>query len=114
MDEDGNVYQWGSGYNNDPHEPEVTLWNRDIIQVTLSETKLYALSKDGTRVYVMPKVRPSNGPTKAAIDYEQPKPSAWRYIGMGGNSDSKADSMTQLSIKDLLHKDERYGCLREY
>ncbi|KAI8355320.1 regulator of chromosome condensation 1/beta-lactamase-inhibitor protein II, partial [Mortierella sp. GBAus27b] len=106
VDEDGNVYQWGSGYTSDSHEPEATLRNRDIVQITLCDSKLYGLSRDGTHVYVLPKVRADNGPSKAAIEYK-PKASAWRYIGMGGGSDPGADPMTQLYIKDLLHKDER-------
>ncbi|KAF9941231.1 hypothetical protein BGZ65_004476 [Modicella reniformis] len=108
VDEDGNVYQWGSGYNSDPHEPGLTLRNRDIVQVTLCDSKLYGLSRDGTRVYVMPKVRPTTGPSKVAINYEQPKSSAWRYVGLGGSPDSKPDPMTQLPVKDFLHKDETF------
>ncbi|KAG0321111.1 hypothetical protein BGZ97_012102 [Linnemannia gamsii] len=107
VDEDGTVYQWGSGYNQQSHEPEVTLTNRDIAQVTLCDTKLYGLSKDGSRVYVLPKVRPTSGPTKAAIDYQKPKGSVLRYVGLGGSADDKHDPMTQLPVQDVLHKDER-------
>lgn len=108
MDEEGNVYQWGSGYNNNAHEPEITLRNRDIAQVAICDSKLYVLSRDGTHVYVIPKVRPTNGPSKAAIEHEEPKPSAWRYIGVRGSSDSRPDPVTQLPVKDFLHKDEKY------
>ncbi|KAF9131210.1 hypothetical protein BGW39_002116 [Mortierella sp. 14UC] len=107
VDEDGNVYQWGSGYNQQSHQPEVTLTNRDISHVTLCDTKLYGLSKDGSRVYVLPKVRPTSGPTKAAIDYQKPKGSVLRYVGLGGSVDDKHDPMTQLPVQDLLQKDER-------
>ncbi|KAK3804952.1 MAG: regulator of chromosome condensation 1/beta-lactamase-inhibitor protein II [Benniella sp.] len=107
VDEEGNVYQWGSGYNINAHEPEITLRNRDIAQVAICDLRLYVLSRDGTHVYVIPKVRPTNGPSKAAIDYVEPKPSVWRYVGMGGSSDSKPDPMTQLPVKDFLHKDEK-------
>ncbi|KAF9203995.1 hypothetical protein BGZ49_005794 [Haplosporangium sp. Z 27] len=102
VDDQGNVYQWGSGYSSNAHQPEVTLKNRDIASVTLCDKKLFGLSRDGTRVYVIPKARPTNGPTKAAVEY-QPKGSAWRYVGLGGNSD---DQMTQLPVKDLLQKGE--------
>ncbi|KAF8937385.1 regulator of chromosome condensation 1/beta-lactamase-inhibitor protein II [Dissophora ornata] len=106
VDEEGNVYQWGSGYNSSAHQPEVTLRNRDISQVTLCDAKLYGLSKDGTRVYVMPKVRPSSGPAKAAVEYEAPK-SVWRYVGLGGGkADDENDPMTQLHVKEVLQKDE--------
>ncbi|KAF9911656.1 hypothetical protein EC991_002774 [Linnemannia zychae] len=107
VDEDGNVYQWGSGYNQQSHQPEATLTNRDISQVTLCDTKLYGLSKDGSRVYVLPKVRPTSGPTKAAIDYQKPKGSVLRYVGLGGSGDDNHDPMTQLPVQDLLQKDER-------
>ncbi|KAG0277304.1 hypothetical protein BGZ95_006145 [Linnemannia exigua] len=107
VDEDGNVYQWGSGYNQQSHQPEATLTNRDITQVTLCDTKLYGLSKDGSRIYVLPKVRPMSGPTKAAIDYQKPKGSVLRYVGLGGSADDKHDPMAQLPVQDLLLKDER-------
>ncbi|KAF9147392.1 hypothetical protein BG015_010979 [Linnemannia schmuckeri] len=107
VDEDGTVYQWGTGYNQQSHQPEATLTNRDIVQVTLCDTKLYGLSKDGSRIYVLPKVRPTAGPTKAAIDYQKPKGSVLRYVGLGGSVDDKHDPMTQLPVQDLLQKDER-------
>ncbi|KAK3829684.1 MAG: regulator of chromosome condensation 1/beta-lactamase-inhibitor protein II [Linnemannia gamsii] len=107
VDEDGNVYQWGSGYNQQSHQPEATLTNRDITQVTLCDSKLYGLSKDGSRIYVLPKVRPMSGPTKAAIDYQKPKGSVLRYVGLGGSVDDKHDPMAQLPMQDLLQKDER-------
>ena len=81
--------------------------NRDISQIAICDTKLYGLSKDGTHVYVLPKVRPANGPSKAAIEYEnKAKKSAWRYIGLGGGSGDQ-DPTTQLPITELLHKDEK-------
>ncbi|KAG0375730.1 hypothetical protein BGX24_008736 [Mortierella sp. AD032] len=107
VDEDGNVYQWGSGYNQQSHQPEATLTNRDITQVTLCDSKLYGLSKDGSRIYVLPKIRPMSGPTKAAIDYQKPKGSVLRYVGLGGSVDDKHDPMAQLPMQDLLQKDER-------
>ncbi|KAF8943253.1 hypothetical protein BGZ47_005654 [Haplosporangium gracile] len=107
VDEDGTVYQWGTGYNQQSHQPEATLTNRDIAQVTLCDTKLYGLTKDGSRIYVLPKVRPTAGPTKAAIDYQKPKGSVLRYVGLGGSVDDKYDPMTQLPVQDLLQKDER-------
>ncbi|KAF9111247.1 hypothetical protein BGX27_005194 [Mortierella sp. AM989] len=106
VDDQGNVYQWGSGYSSEAHQPEVTLRNRNIASVTLCETKLFGLSKDGTRVYVMPKTRPATGPAKAAVEYEPPKGSAWRYVGLGGKAEDRHDPMIQLPIKDILHKDE--------
>ncbi|KAG0249431.1 hypothetical protein BG011_009322 [Mortierella polycephala] len=107
VDEDGNVYQWGAGFNSEAHQPEITLRNRDISQIAICDTKLYGLSKDGTHVYVLPKVRPANGPSKAAIEYEnKAKKSAWRYIGLGGGS-GEQDPLTQLPIAELLHKDEK-------
>ncbi|KAG0313345.1 hypothetical protein BGZ99_008955 [Dissophora globulifera] len=109
VDEEGNVYQWGSGYNSGSHQPEVTLRNRDIAQVALGDTRLFGLTKDGTRVYVLPKVRPATGPTKAALEYEAPKASVWRYVGLGGNgsADEKNDFMTRLPVREILQKDER-------
>ncbi|KAK5801434.1 regulator of chromosome condensation 1/beta-lactamase-inhibitor protein II [Linnemannia elongata] len=107
VDEDGTVYQWGTGYNQQSHQPEATLTNRDIAQVTLCDTKLYGLSRDGSRIYVLPKVRPTAGPTKAAIDYQKPKGSVLRYVGLGGSADDKHDPMTQLPLQDLLQKDEK-------
>ncbi|KAF9942991.1 hypothetical protein BGZ67_008622 [Mortierella alpina] len=106
-DEAGNVYQWGSGFNSTPHQPEMTLRNRDIVQVTLCDTKLYGLSRDGTRIYVLPKVRPPSGVSKAAVEYDRPKGSVWRYVGLGGKADDSHDPMTQLPVKDILQKDER-------
>ncbi|KAF9922791.1 hypothetical protein FBU30_007094 [Linnemannia zychae] len=107
VDEDGTVYQWGSGYNQESHQPEATLTNRDISQVTLCDTRMYGLSKDGTKVYVLPKVRPSTGPSKAAVNYQKPKAGMLSYVGLGGSVDDNSDPMTQLPIKDLLEKDER-------
>lgn len=104
VDDQGNVYQWGSGFNKESHEPEVTLKNRDIKEVALCDTKIFGLSKDGTRIYVLPKVRPTSGPSKAAIEYEQPKRSKWRYVGLGGKE--VHDLMTQLPIQEVLHAGE--------
>ncbi|KAF9968110.1 hypothetical protein BGZ70_006652 [Mortierella alpina] len=106
-DDAGNVYQWGSGFNSTSHEPEITLRNRDIVQVTLCDTKLYGLSSDGTRVYVLPKVRPPSGVSKAAVEYDRPTGGVWRYVGLGGKADDSHDPMTQLPVKELLQKDER-------
>ncbi|KAF9427009.1 hypothetical protein BGZ94_005655 [Podila epigama] len=106
VDEEGNVYQWGSGFNKESHAPELTLVNRDIAKVTLCDLKIFGLSKDGSRVYVLPKVRPTSGPSKAAIDYKKSSPSAWRYVGLGGKTEQH-DPMTQLPLSDLLLKDER-------
>ncbi|KAF9356994.1 hypothetical protein BGX26_004414 [Mortierella sp. AD094] len=103
VDDQGNVYQWGSGYSSDAHQPEMTLKNRDISSVALGDSKLFGLSKDGTHVYVMPKTRPTSGPTKAAIDYEPSKGGVLKYIGLGGNV---YDQMTQLPVKDILQKGE--------
>ncbi|KAG0206774.1 hypothetical protein BGX28_001847 [Mortierella sp. GBA30] len=107
VDNEGNVYQWGTGFNSTSHQPEVTLRNRDIAQVTLCDTKLYGLSNDGTRVFVLPKVRSTSGPTKAAVEYERPRGSIWHYVGLGGKVDDNHDPMTQLPVKDLLQKDEK-------
>ncbi|KAF9328902.1 hypothetical protein BG006_007994 [Podila minutissima] len=106
VDENGNVFQWGDGFNKESHNPELTLVNRNISKVTICDTKLYGLSKDGTHVYVLPKVRPTSGPTKAAIDYKTSGPSVWRYVGLGGKSEQH-DPMTQLPLAEVLHKDER-------
>ncbi|KFH69647.1 hypothetical protein MVEG_04453 [Podila verticillata NRRL 6337] len=106
VDENGNVYQWGDGFNKDSHSPELTLANRNISKVTICDSKLYGLSKDGTRVYVLPKVRPTSGPTKAAIEYKASGPSVWRYVGLGGKSEQH-DPMTQLPLAEVLNKDER-------
>ncbi|KAF9312226.1 hypothetical protein BG003_006484 [Podila horticola] len=106
VDENGNVFQWGDGFNKDSHNPELTLVNRNISKVTICDTKLYGLSKDGTRVYVLPKVRPTSGPTKTAIDYKASGPSVWRYVGLGGKTEQH-DPMTQLPLAEVLHKDER-------
>ncbi|KAF9584532.1 hypothetical protein BGW38_006123 [Lunasporangiospora selenospora] len=84
VDDDGNVYQWGTGFNKDSHTPEITLKNRDIVQVTLCDSKLYGLSKDGASVFVMPKVRPATGPAKTALEYQPPKASGgvWKIVSM--------------------------------
>ncbi|KAG0048109.1 hypothetical protein BGZ83_006903 [Gryganskiella cystojenkinii] len=104
VDDQGNVYQWGTGFNKESHEPEITLRNRDIQQVALCDSKLFGLSKDGTHIYVLPKVRPTSGPSKAAIEYEQHKPSKWRYVGLGGQQ--AHDLMTQLPLQEVLHAGE--------
>ncbi|KAG0003782.1 hypothetical protein BGZ79_011146 [Entomortierella chlamydospora] len=103
VDDQGDVYQWGSGYSSDAHQPEITLKNRDISSVALGDSKLFGLSKDGTHVYVMPKTRPTSGPTKAAIDYNPSSGGVLKYVGLAGNAH---DSMTQLPVKDILQKGE--------
>lgn len=106
VDDQGNIFQWGSGFRSGPHSPEITLKNRDISNVALCDNRIYALSKDGTHIYVLPKVRPSSGPSKAAIEFEQPKPSRWRYVGLGGKSGEAHDLMTQLPLQEVLHAGE--------
>jgi hypothetical protein len=106
VNEHGDVYQWGSGYNDSPHSPELTLKNRNISTVAISESRLFGLTKDGTKVYIFPKSRPNSGPSKAAIEYN-PSGSAWRYIGLGGDP-TKNDHMTQLPVKEVLRKGEVY------
>ncbi|KAG0353122.1 hypothetical protein BGZ54_002398 [Gamsiella multidivaricata] len=61
----------------------------------------------------MPKIRPATGPTKAAIEYEPPKSSLWRYIGLGGKADEKTDPMTQLPIQEFLNKNEKQSKVLE-
>ncbi|KAF9433115.1 hypothetical protein BGZ76_009868 [Entomortierella beljakovae] len=99
VDEEGNVYQWGNGYIQGPHQPEVTLKNRNIVSVAISDTMVFGLSKDGN-VYVLPKARADTGPSKAAIEYKASS-GVWKYVGA-----SNHDQMTKLPVKDVLAKDE--------
>ncbi|KAF9972574.1 hypothetical protein BGZ73_004302 [Actinomortierella ambigua] len=111
VDKDGNLYQWGAGFQKEKHSPELTLKNRNLKQVAISESRLFALAQDGSRVYVVPKVRPATGPSNAAIDFVPPKNGGngfWKYVGLGGNGDASRqhDPMTQLPVGDVLQPGE--------
>ncbi|KAG0344598.1 hypothetical protein BG004_004341 [Podila humilis] len=106
VDEKGDVYQWGNGFNKESHKPELTLVNRNISNVAICDTKLFGLAQDGVHIFVIAKVRPTSGPTKIAIDYKKTAPSAWRYIGLGGKTENH-DPMTQLPLSEVLHKNEK-------
>ncbi|KAF9476343.1 RCC1/BLIP-II [Pholiota conissans] len=56
VDARGDVYQWGDGFISRPlngvHAPKLTLRGKNIVQLQLTDDKLYALSASG-RVYVL-------------------------------------------------------------
>ncbi|KAF9264847.1 RCC1/BLIP-II [Marasmius fiardii PR-910] len=53
VDARGDVYQWGEGFNTENTKPRLTLGGKDIVQIQLSESRLYALSSSG-KIYVLP------------------------------------------------------------
>ncbi|KAH7107370.1 RCC1/BLIP-II [Auriculariales sp. MPI-PUGE-AT-0066] len=70
VDARGDVYQWGDAHFGEQHsamdnrEPMLSLQGKDIISVTLSPDKIYALSRSG-RVYVVPVSRTEQRSTMA-------------------------------------------------
>ncbi|KAJ8078596.1 hypothetical protein PM082_012879 [Marasmius tenuissimus] len=52
IDARGDVYQWGEGFSKEQNKPCRTLSGKDIVQIQLSETRLYALSSSG-KIYVL-------------------------------------------------------------
>ncbi|KAG0240158.1 hypothetical protein BGW41_007140 [Actinomortierella wolfii] len=110
VDKDGNLYQWGSGFQKENHTPELTLKHRNLKQVAISDSKLFALAQDGSRVFIVPKVRPATGPSSAAIDFVPSNGGGgfWKYIGLGGGSNAanQYDPMTQLPVRDILQPGE--------
>ncbi|KAF9156088.1 hypothetical protein DFQ26_009495 [Actinomortierella ambigua] len=110
VDGDGNLYQWGTGFQKEKHNPEVTLKNRNLKQVAIGESRLFALGQDGSRVYVVPKIRPATGPTNAAVDFVPEKRGSgsgfWKYVGLGSDANRDHDPMTQLPVRDVLQPGE--------
>lgn len=90
VDARGDVYQWGDGFpSSDPgkqFKPTLTLRNKNITQLKLTETRLYALSASG-KVYAL------------ATDAEKQKlpadnstrNSCWSTIGLFWRKDETAD-----------------------
>ncbi|KAK1232984.1 hypothetical protein PQX77_003898 [Marasmius sp. AFHP31] len=52
IDARGDVYQWGEGFSKEQNKPCRTLSGKDIVQIQLSESRLYALSSSG-KIYVL-------------------------------------------------------------
>ncbi|KAK7043637.1 hypothetical protein VNI00_008248 [Paramarasmius palmivorus] len=47
VDARGDVYQWGEGFSKENKRPLRTLSGKDIIQIQLADSKIYALSRNG-------------------------------------------------------------------
>ena len=47
VDHKGNVYQWGSGFVDKKHEPQITLSGKNIKQVACNQSWVYALASSG-------------------------------------------------------------------
>ncbi|ODV97808.1 hypothetical protein PACTADRAFT_47660 [Pachysolen tannophilus NRRL Y-2460] len=52
IDENGNLYQWGKGFDNDATEPRITLQNQKLSKVTISNQALYLLTERGEVLYI--------------------------------------------------------------
>uniref|UniRef100_A0A0W0FU55 Uncharacterized protein n=1 Tax=Moniliophthora roreri TaxID=221103 RepID=A0A0W0FU55_MONRR len=52
VDARGDVYQWGEGFSRQSTKPCRTLDGKDIIQIQLADSKVYALSRNGN-IYVL-------------------------------------------------------------
>jgi len=55
VDHNGNLFQWGVGYSED-EQPQLTLAHGNIVQVTASESNIYARAKSGA-IYVLPSLK---------------------------------------------------------
>lgn len=65
----GDVYQWGTDYDNDAKAPELTLRGKNIERVEMSADTVFALSKDSV-VYSIPISK------KEQLEGKKPKESA--------------------------------------
>ncbi|KAG6919984.1 hypothetical protein DXG01_013333 [Tephrocybe rancida] len=80
VDSRGDVYQWGSGFaGNDAekHKPNLTLREKNITQLKITEGKLYALSASG-KVYAL-----STESAKQTLRPGAPTPSSDSWWGTG-------------------------------
>ncbi|KAG6866103.1 hypothetical protein C0991_008855 [Blastosporella zonata] len=80
VDSRGDVYQWGNGFageDTEKHKPTLTLREKNITQLKITEGKLYALSASG-KVYAL-----STNAAKQALRPGAPTPSSDSWWGTG-------------------------------
>ncbi|KAG6832413.1 hypothetical protein H0H87_001573 [Tephrocybe sp. NHM501043] len=80
VDSRGDVYQWGKGFSSDDvgkRKPTLTLREKNITQLKITEGKLYALSASG-KVYAL-----STNSTKQVLRPGTPTPSSDSWWGTG-------------------------------
>ncbi|GAO52576.1 RCC1/BLIP-II protein [Saitoella complicata NRRL Y-17804] len=99
--ENGDLLQWGVGYSGLPRatiaEPEVTLKGKNVVQVSLSESHVFALSKGG-KVYALPisKAEQQSG--------TKPSESAWWGLGLY----SRPSDISYVTIDAKLNSFEKF------
>lgn len=86
IDDAGNLLQWGSSFSPLTHTPQVTLANKDLVQVGCTHDKVYALSRGG-KVYCLSACGEASvaGSVKATTENTG---GWWRWFSGGGSGDN--------------------------
>ncbi|KAI0196425.1 RCC1/BLIP-II [Astrocystis sublimbata] len=92
ISEQGDLVQWGTGFNKDNPTPTPTLKGKDLIRLEISTDRVIALGKDGS-VYSLPAAQSDQ--SKA----EKPSSSSWSLWSGGGGGGNI--SYRQLKPKGL-------------
>ncbi|KAL1680822.1 regulator of chromosome condensation 1/beta-lactamase-inhibitor protein II [Schizophyllum commune] len=103
VDAKGDVYQWGDGYSGvDPPKdakPAATLRGKNIVQLQLTESRLFALSSSG-KIYVLPA-----SADKQALPNSPARPS---WLGAQLWSDATTIDYEELAPKQALKRGEKF------
>ncbi|KAK0210611.1 regulator of chromosome condensation 1/beta-lactamase-inhibitor protein II [Desarmillaria ectypa] len=95
VDARGDVYQWGAGhFDSVEHDsPALTLRNKNIVQLQLTESKLYALSASG-KIYAM-----ESYASKQSLPTGSLKPSSYPLWSMGWLWGKEEEAVDFVEIK---------------
>ncbi|KAL1658119.1 regulator of chromosome condensation 1/beta-lactamase-inhibitor protein II [Schizophyllum commune] len=103
VDAKGDVYQWGEGYSGAEAQkdgkPAATLRGKNVVQLQLTESRLFALSSSG-KVYVLP-----SSAEKQALPNPPARPS---WLGAQLWSDATTIDYEELAPKQALKRGEKF------
>ncbi|KAH6896476.1 regulator of chromosome condensation 1/beta-lactamase-inhibitor protein II [Coprinopsis sp. MPI-PUGE-AT-0042] len=109
VDAKGDVYQWGEGYlgdlqwEGDSHSPKLTLKGKNIVQLQLTEDKVFALSASG-HIYVF-----ASRASKQALAPGTPTPSSDSWWGTGWLwGEEETIDFVKLQSHEKLHRNEKF------
>ncbi|KAG8691051.1 Aminopeptidase 2 mitochondrial [Ceratobasidium sp. 423] len=103
VDAAGDVYQWGDVYyseGNSSSGPQRTLWGKNISQVALSATRVFALSEKTGKVYVL--ARGAEKQSKGGVTQ-----GSWWDLGGWLGGDSPNDYL-ELKVDSKLKRGEKF------
>ncbi|KAL0579967.1 hypothetical protein V5O48_002051 [Marasmius crinis-equi] len=98
IDARGDVYQWGEGFSKEHSKPCRTLSGKDIVQIQLSDSRLYALSSSG-KIYIL-----AASESQQALTPSVPPPWWKKALGLG----EKPSTFTEVTPSSSFSWGEKF------